>query len=238
MQYMGGKARQGKRIADVLLAARGDHTAYLEPFVGAGGVLRHVAPHFGMAVASDAHEDLILMWKALQSGWVPPETLSRGEYGALRNAKPSALRAFAGYGMSYGGKWFRGYASSYDYICDAPRDHCGEARRGLLKKINTTQHVIFRHCDYRDWRPNEKVLIYCDPPYAGTQSFLANGTSPFDTGEFWSYMQKWAALGATVFVTEYDVPVGVNAELICDFERHVSLNNHNWSVERLYRVRV
>lgn len=229
---MGGKHRLGKRIANVLLAARGAHTSYLEPFVGAGGVLRHVAPHFDMVVASDLHKDLILLWQALQSGWVPPDALSFDEYQELRQADPSALRAFAGYGLSYGGKWFGGYAREYR----PSDDYCGAARRGLLHKIASAAHVDFRHCDYREWHPNEKVLIYCDPPYRGTTRSSATRES-FDTSAFWACMRKWASHGATVFVSEYGAPDEPGIELAHSADLRTCLNeNDGWLTERLYRV--
>lgn len=60
--------------------------------------------------ASDAHEDLILMWQALMRGETEPfADVTEAEYSALKTAPPSARRGFVGFGASFGGGWFNGY---------------------------------------------------------------------------------------------------------------------------------
>jgi site-specific DNA-adenine methylase len=85
--YHGGKYRHGEEIARVIKDVYdkqlpGSVIGYLEPFCGMCGVYRHVVnllPKNLKYVASDQHDSLILMWKALQDNWIPAtrhETLS------------------------------------------------------------------------------------------------------------------------------------------------------------------
>ena len=197
MQYFGGK----HRIAQALIAAMapiGQH--YVEPFVGGASVI------FGVVApsrsASDANGDLIAMWQALQGGWEPPSVLSETEYAALKDpaTKNKALRAFAGFGCSFAGKWFGGYARGA-----AGRNYASGARNGLLKKIKKLQDVSFTACDYHraDYRPG--CTVYCDPPYSGTTQYGA--VEAFNWPDFWAFMAGLAETGARVFVSEYAAPV-------------------------------
>lgn len=231
MQYMGGKGRIGRAIAQHILAERSERLDYYEPFVGAGWVLQHMAPHFANVHAGEIQPDLVCLWQALREGWDPPATLSREEYAALRSAEPSALRAFAGFGASFGGKWFGGYASNA-----RGDDFVGAARRGLIAKRDRIGDVPVKAADYREWSPGPDAVVYCDPPYAGTTEY--DGADPFDSTEFWRHMVKWAAAGAAVYVSEYTAPDGV-AEISWERTASTSLrkdDNRGRATERLYRV--
>jgi DNA adenine methylase len=201
MQYMGGKGRIAKRVAQVILAHRGGRPHYLEPFLGGAFVFPLVAPHFAKALGSDVNPDLIELWKAARDGWVPPDTLSREQYQDLRHAGPSALRAFAGYGCSFGGKWFGGYATNA-----RGDDFCGAAKRGVSRKAAGMRGARIELADYRRWAPGPDAVVYCDPPYAGTTGYDA--TDGWDAAEFWIIMEKWARGGAAVLVSEYAAPDG------------------------------
>lgn len=202
MQYHGGKARIARRIARKILALRGNSEHYLEPFMGGASVLTQVAPHFTHVRAGDAMPDLVMFWSAVQSGWLPPESISRKEYDALRNAEPSALRAFAGFGCSFGGKWFGGYARHDPR--PGRRSWALISARDAMGKMNTCAHVSIFHRDYRDWGILPGTAIYCDPPYANTTPYGA--VDGFDHAEFWQTMDSWSDQGARVFVSEHIAP--------------------------------
>jgi DNA adenine methylase len=133
MQYMGGKSRIAKPIAAAILEATSARCSYVEPFMGAGSVAAQLVPQFKRAYLSDASEDLIALWSAVQRGWEPPVEVTSAEYASLREAAPSALRGFAGYGCSFGGKWFGGYARN------ARADNFAlQSRNSLLRKPDMT----------------------------------------------------------------------------------------------------
>jgi len=208
MRYVGGKVRISKWIKDQLEPLVPKHLKYLEPFMGGGAVLSKMAPLFqkGCIFAGDAHEDLILMWKALQRGWIPPERVSRQEYEELRTAPPSALRGFVGFGSSFSGKWFGGYVDrAYDIHADYMMPpFSATARRAVLADVENFRDAELHCTSYSNWNPHEGVLVYCDPPYAGSLGY--SGTDKFNHDEFWETMRKWSRQGASVFVSEYRAP--------------------------------
>lgn len=230
MRYMGGKAKIANEISAIIRARHLEVQSYYEPFVGAGWTLTKLAPYYSPVLATDVHPDLILMWQAIQEGWIPPVEISREEYAALRYAPPSPLRAFVGFGLSFGGKWFGGYATARG------DDYIGAARRGVLRKAESMRGVEFRCADYRDWTPVLGTLVYADPPYGSTTAY--SGTDKFDTAEFWSYMQKWASAGCHVYVSEYSAPDGT-CDLVWSKIVSTSLkrdNNTNPMTENLFHV--
>lgn len=203
MQYMGGKARQAKHIVNVLSMHRKKASRYVEPFMGSAAILHREAPFHDYVVASDAHPDLVQMWKMVMDGWCPPNSISIDEYNELKDSiSPSALRGFAGFGMSFGGKWFGGYVKNA-----RGDDFCGAAKRSVLRKAINFRHAEILNQDYRELEIQKGDLVYCDPPYGGTTSY--SGVDPFDSYEFWQVAREWAAKGATVLVSEYDAPSDV-----------------------------
>lgn len=197
MQYMGGKTRIAKHIAEAIL--RTGKTKYTEPFVGGASVLQRVAPQFSTVIASDACEDLILLYRAVQDGWIPPSEMSKELYDSLKKSEPSALRGFAGFGCSFGGKWFGGL------IENSPKHGPAMTSRSLQKLSETIGHVSFEHLDYRQAPVDENTVVYCDPPYSGTTRY--SSVEEFDHETFWRTVQLWADSGATVLVSEYTCPL-------------------------------
>lgn len=206
MQYVGGKFRLAKHVERLILQARGSQTAYVEPFLGGAATFSRLAPHFATARGFDVVEDLILMWEAVRDGWVPPSEVSEDEYRALRNADPSALRGFVGFGCSFGGKWFGGYGRKRiagGKPATEPTLAPGAAR-SVMRQAAGIRHAEFGVADYRDVLIAGSDVVYCDPPYAGTTGYT--GTPPFSTDEFWHTAARWASLGATVLVSEHSAP--------------------------------
>jgi DNA adenine methylase len=220
MQYHGGKARQAKRIGAYLKTL--GNGRYYEPFVGGGSVLAQVAEHFNEVYASDIHPDLILMYQALQQGWVPPTEVSEAEYQRLRYAEPSALRGFVGFACSFGGKWFGGYARG------GTPNYAHTGVDSLMRKATHIRTATFRCRDYRQLSPAARDVIYCDPPYAkGAQLTQSRG---FDSGLFWGTMAQWSKAGAIVVVSESQAPDGW--QTVMDTSSVLSLGVYNDKVVR------
>lgn len=195
MQYFGGKARIAKEIARVLEQYRKKDQLYIEPFVGAGWVLSQIS---GKREASDKHPYLISMYKALQNGWTPPKEVSEEEYSKAKNGNcEDHLRGFIGFGCSFSGKWFGGYARS------GSRNYCLNAHNSLMKKLENIKDVTFQCKSFEELTP-EKSLIYCDPPYKGTTQY-GKLVGDFDSEVFWDKMRNWSEAN-TVIISEYNAP--------------------------------
>lgn len=210
MRYVGGKSRHAKEIAKVI-APQG---VWWDPFCG-GFAVSEALMSYGPGVASDAHTALISMYQAIQGGWNPPRSMSAEEYArakALPDSDP--LKAFAGFGCSFGGKWFGGLAkdtpSHHDFPTRASSDGLTKLRNYPREAADTLAinlaSVQILRLDFLDVEPFPVpgLTVYCDPPYQGTQGY---STGAFDHNRFWARAQAWAALGARVFVSEYACPV-------------------------------
>ena len=202
MKYLGGKQRLGKHIAPILHALweENEYSGYLEPFCGSLGVFQHMTTlkNARTIVANDYHPDLIALWKDVQKGtFTPPHSVSERQYNQAKLLKsPNSMKAFVGFGMSFGGRYFGAYAPNY--LGNKKEDFCKEMANSL-KKIAPKIHlpkVKFTNSKYQKLRPTNK-LIYCDPPYKHTKYPIKYRTSTkeydeFDNEEFWNVMRKWS----------------------------------------------
>ncbi len=193
VHYMGGKAKIGPKIARYLEEIRRPGQLYVEPFVGAANI---VACMTGVRHVYDAHPDLIMMWRALQTGWRPPDHVTEDMHRALRKAEPSAIRAFVGFGCSFGGKFFGGFARATEGT-----NYARAAMRSLDRKLATLDGVIFRQAFFHELTPSDS-LVYCDPPYEGTAGF---SVGKFDHMLFWETMREWSKCN-TVIISEKSAP--------------------------------
>ena len=155
----------------------------------------------GRRWANDSDLYLIELFKALNSGWVPPENVSPEMYRAIRldkTAFPAPLVAFVGFQCTFGGKWFGGYANG-----KGKRNYAREGRDNLLKQLPKLEGVTFTNLSYSEMDIQEPSIIYCDPPYANTVSY---GKNHFEHAPFWQWVRDKSKEGHTVFVSEYQAP--------------------------------
>ncbi len=196
MQYMGGKFKIRKALGE-FINKNLDGRDYYEPFVGAAWVLSEVKAE--NRFASDANPWLITMWKALQNGWVAPDEVSEEMYNQYNKDKPldDPMTAFIGFGCSFGGKWFGGYARN-----KIKHNYAKSTKSSLAKLLSFIQSAKFSFRSYEKLSPYN-ALIYCDPPYRNTTGYGAVDT--FDHNEFWQRAREWSE-NNIVLVSEYDAP--------------------------------
>mgnify|MGYP003542853072 FL=1 len=200
VKYMGSKARHAKEILPIILADRQPGQWYVEPFVGGANVIDKVD---GNRIGADYNPWVACLWQAVADGWVPPDVVTEGKYDEARGARNvDALTAFIGFGCSYSGKWFGGYARGDDAKGN-PRNYCAESKRNILKQAASLQGVKFHHSSYDNLAIPDQSIIYCDPPYAGTTGYA---TGAFDHGKFWQWCRDGVRDGHKVFVSEYTAP--------------------------------
>ena len=203
MRYLGGKNRLAKQIAPIILeyAEECGSFIYYEPFLGSAAIAQKLV-NLGFDPAnmflSDSSLDLISMYNCIKNGWVPPSIVSEAEYKeAMKSKAPTGQRGFIGYGCSWGGKFFGGYARGED------RNYAAESKRAVTKTVQTLSGAEFSHFNYQDLRPKEGSVIYCDPPYANTTKYQGE----FNHKEFWGIVRHWTEdLLCVVLVSEYSAP--------------------------------
>ena len=170
------------------------------------------------------------MYQAIQSGWHPPQSLTKEEYEYIKNNKDEKphLTGFVGFGCSFAGKWFGGYAKS-----DDKRNYCLNAYNSVMSKMNNLKDAKFLCKDYKELNPKNSV-IYCDPPYQGTTQYDKNIVGDFDTEQFWEYMRKWSK-DNLVFISEYNAP----EDFVCVWQKEVKLDirdSNNKKKERIEKL--
>lgn len=215
MRYFGGKSRTRKKIAAFLESVRKPDQPYFEPFVGGAWVLQEMT---GERIASDGNKALIAMYKALQTGWIPPTFVSEEEYQQVRKANNPAdpMTIFCGIGCSFAGKLWGGYARSDGKTCYAQTSH-----NSLMKQLPKIKDVQFIDGLFHEHKP-EGMLVYCDPPYQGTTQYGA--FSGFDHKLFWQTMREWSKHN-TVVVSEYKAPN--DFKCVAEFSSRMGLTTEN-----------
>lgn len=215
---MGGKARQAKKIVDVVVSDVSLGAHYYEPFLGGGWIATEVAKRdvFDEMVLSDLHPDLVMMWSDALEGWVPPEDVPLDEYEELRSGPMSARRGFVGFACSFGAKWFGGYARG------GGRNWAAEGSRSLVRKVEVLRDRDVRvECrDYMEISPRPRDVVYCDPPYANTTGYSPSLT--FDHDQFWEWATSLSLAGVVVYVSEFSAPD--NWVSIFDVDRVATVN--------------
>lgn len=231
MRYLGSKKRFAPAIADIVLdlARRHGLTQYVEPFVGGAAVGERI---FGIPrVMSDINAPLIQLYRAVAQGWQPPTSVSADEYARIRDRPdqyPAELVAFVGFGCSFGGKWFGGYARG------GGRNYAAEAARSLLAQRPRLEGARFYCCDYRFVPPYGNSIWYLDPPYAGTTSYA--GTPTFAHGPFWSWVRALASR-SFVLISEYTAPEGFRCVWEQPTKTQIRSTGENRRIERLFLAR-
>lgn len=135
-----------------------------------------------------------------------------------------ALSGFVGFGCSYSGKFFRGYAKD-----SSGRNYCLNAKNSIQKKIdNGLLNADFYCKDYKEWLDVENCVVYCDPPYNNTEpldykvTYKGKRLDKFNSEVFWEDMRKLSQKNL-VFISEYEAP----SDFIAIWEQEVKLDMRN-----------
>ena len=164
-------------------------------------------------IAYDKDKYIIALMKAIRDGWTPPDEMTEGIYNGLKqmskdfdagaeaNEWDYVSVAFAGYGCSFGGKWFGGFARGGLTADGKARNHVAESARNLIKMRPKLQGIKIQVKDYIVAPVGEGNVIYCDPPYStGTQY-----KTTFDHTLFWEWVRFQSQINY-VYVSEYNAP--------------------------------
>lgn len=225
MQYMGGKSRISRSIAEIINAVSGRKIqnratpipnikrigggqVFVSLFCGSCSVESKVTG-FQRMILNDRHEYLIALLKGVQGGYELPDAITETEYQYIRQNKSEdpVLTGFVGFGCSFGGKWFGGYARN-----KGGTNYAAQSKKSLLKDMATLTDAEFVCGDYRTLPIPYGAVIYADPPYEGTTGYSGD---KFDSNDFWIAMRLLADTGHTVFISEQTAP----DDFICVWEK-------------------
>lgn len=182
--------------------------SYWEPFVGGAGMMSYVgrhAPEHVTLVGSDNHKYVVALLDAVARGWVPPTTVTKDEYRAIKDNRdqyPDHLVGFVGFACCFSGCWFAGYAP------DRPQQRYAECGSNtLVRDGKWLRRVELKAANYDDPAvvPLSPAVIYCDPPYAETTKY---STGHFDQTAFHDWARVMADAGHKVYVSGFNCPTG------------------------------
>lgn len=237
---MGSKAKYAKYILPIILKDRRSDQFYIEPFMGGCNTLYQVT---GNRIGNDINEYLVELFRAVQNGYVPPDYVTEEEYKHIRENKesyPKHVVGFVGFGCSYSGKFFAGFARNVrknapdsEILNKTTRNYCAESKRNILRQTEGIKDIIFLNKNYWELDIPERSLLYLDPPYFSTTKY----SNKFDHDKFWQWCGAMVNNGHKVFVSEYNAPENWK----CVWEKKVfsSLTKETGSkiaIERLFTI--
>ena len=246
MQYLGGKSRISKQIAEVINEISGwkikncktigtdnyehqffqrerererESKCFVSLFCGTCSIESKIEG-FDKMILNDNHEYLIELLKGVQNGYELPEFISEQDYKYIREHKDDdkVLSGFVGFGCSFGGKWFGGYARN-----KTNTNYALQSKKSLLKDMDTLMDVEFTCQDYRNVILPNDCVVYADPPYNGTTGY---GKEKFNSDAFWEYMRN-ISKEHLVFISEQNAPEDFIPIWEKPFTRTLDVNKNN-----------
>lgn len=209
MKYMGGKSRVAKELLPILLKNRGKNQWYVEPFVGGCNIIDKVD---GLRLGSDNNKYLIALYQGLQNDLHFNRLITKDLYSLARNQYNTGFGDFTdfeigyiGYMASANGRFYEGgYSGVSQTKVGTTRNYIDESIKGINKQKPNLIGVKFECCDYQSLKIPNNSIIYCDPPYNGTQAYATSKN--FNSEHFWQWCREQSIKGHTVFVSEYQAP--------------------------------
>ena len=229
MRYQGGKSRIAKQIAAIISQEKRERSLYfVSLFCGTCSIESKVTG-YSHKILNDKHEYLIALLNGVKNGNELPENISVEQYKYIREHKDEdkVLAGFVGFGCSFGGKWFGGYAKN-----KTGRNYAKEGKKSLLKDMSTLMDAEFICKDYRDVELPDDCVVYADPPYNGVTGY---NKEKFNSEEFWEYMRK-ISKDHLVFISELNAPDDFVEIWSKPFTRTMDVNKDNQfkSIEKLF----
>lgn len=228
MQYFGGKARTAKYIAEFLLNNTSRDRYLVDMFCGSCNIASKIADKHDLVMANDVHSELICMWKEALDGREFPVNVSEKEYSQAKSSADLALKSFIGFGGSFAGKFFGGYARGY-----TGRNYFREAKDGIAKKIKTMSSVIFSNKSYQDVDLPANSVIYCDIPYKNAVGYTQG---IFNHEEFYAWCVEKKIQGHDIFVSEYKQNLPDGWVILWEKESRKSVRNKNCAQEATVEI--
>lgn len=221
MQYFGGKQRISKPLSEFLNTQLKENQVFVDLFCGSCNVISKVKAT--NRIGNDKHYYLTSMWIGLQEGWLPPDSLTAEQYQYVKSNldEHPTMTGFVGFGCSFSGKWFGGYARA------GGRNYCLNAKNSVMLKMKTLQDVAFTNKDYSEVDIPPSSLIYCDIPYKNTTPYCKSEVGVFDHEEFYGWVKAKISEGHDVYVSEYLQNVPEDAVVVWSHQSKKDIRDKN-----------
>lgn len=220
MQYFGGKARISKPLVEYLNSQLKDGQPFVDLFCGSCNVVSKIDTN-RIRIANDLHYELISLLKSTQNGEFNPVRISEEEYKAIKKDQnenyPAWFRGFVGFGLSFSGKWFRGFARN-----SRGDDYFSNAVNSIQKKSGKLLGVEFSNKSYKDVALPENSMLYCDIPYKNSVGY---SVGDFNHEEFYKWGEQKQSEGFTVLVSEYSKNVPEGWEIVWQYQSKKDIRN-------------
>lgn len=220
MQYFGGKARIAKPLAEYLNSQLKEGQPFVDLFCGSCNVVSKIDPN-RIRIANDLHYELIALLKSTQNGCFNPVRISEEEYKAIKKDRnenyPAWFRGFVGFGLSFSGKWFGGFARN-----SRGDDYFSNAVNSVQKKSEKLLDVEFSNKSYKDVALPENSMLYCDIPYKNSVGY---SVGDFNHEEFYKWAEQKQSEGFIVLVSEYSKNVPEGWEIVWQYESKKDIRN-------------
>lgn len=228
MRYQGGKSRISKQIAEIIEREREREDVLVSLFCGTCSIESKLV-NFNKIICNDNNIYLIEMLRASQNKYDFPDVVTYKQYKYIKEHKDEnkALTGFVGFGCSFGGKWFGGYARD-----KKGNNYANISKNSLEKDMKLLRDkTIFTCLDYKDVDIPNNAIVYADPPYENTTQYK----NKFDSKSFWNYMRKISKTNK-VFVSEQNAPNDFKCIWEKQIRRTLDVNKQNnfKATERLF----
>jgi len=216
MRYFGGKQRISKELAYFINERLDTEQPFVDLFCGSCNVVSNIDNN-RIRFANDLHKELIEMWRYVQCGGELPDSISEDEYHIIKKHGEPWLKAFVGFGCSYSGKYWGGYARGGEN-----RNYCLNAKNSTIRKMKTMGSVVFSNNNYDEFEIPDGALVYCDIPYKGTTSY---STGEFDHDKFYDWARDKKDSGFDIIVSEYKENLPLGWEIVWEKESKKDIRN-------------
>ena len=231
MQYFGGKQGISKPLSQFLNSQLKDGQPFVDLFCGSCNVITKIDDN-RERYANDKQKYLIAMWNELQKGWQPPTSLSEEEYKYIRENKDEKpyLTGFVGFGCSFAGRWFCGYARN-----KTGTNYCRRANNSCKKKNELLNGVLFSNFNYDEVDIPFGSLVYCDIPYKNTTQYCSSEVGKFNHDEFYKWVKENSSK-YEIYISEYEHNLPDGFEIVWRYESSKSIRNKNDKREKTVEI--
>ena len=119
-------------------------------------------------------------------------------------------------GSSFGGQWGGTYARNKE-----GRNYAQCFHNNVKEQAPRLAGIEFYCCSYDELIIPDNAIIYCDPPYRGTNHYK----DAFDHNKVWQWCRDKSKEGHRVFISEYAAP----DDFICIWQKEINGNVSNQS---------